>query len=45
MPCQRAENDFEEERPNLSLMSRTEDRMEEAPVDVWLVARFLQDLE
>ena len=45
MPCRRADDDFEEECPHVSLMSRTEDRTEEAPVDVRPVARFLQDLE
>ena len=40
MPCQRAEDNFGEERPHVSLMSRTEDRTEEAPLDVHPVARF-----
>ena len=45
MPCRRAEDDLEEELPPESLMSRTENWTEEAPVDVRPVARFLQDLE
>jgi hypothetical protein len=44
MPCCRAEDDPEEELPPESLMSRTENWTEEAPVDVRPVARFIQDL-
>ena len=45
MPCRRAEDDPEEELHPESLMARTENWTEEAPVDVRPVARFLQDLE
>ena len=45
MPCRRAEDDPKDEQPHVSLMSRTENWAEEAPVDVRPVARFLQDLE
>jgi hypothetical protein len=45
MPCRRAEDDPDGERPHVSLMSRTENWTEEAPVDVRPVARFLNDLD
>ena len=44
MPCRRAEEDPGNERPHVSLMSRTENWTEEAPVHVRPVARFLRDL-
>ena len=45
MPCWQAEDDLNEQQPHVSLMSRTENWTEEAPVDVRPVVRFLQDLE
>ncbi len=34
MPCWRAEDNLNEQQPHVSLMSRTENWTEEAPVDV-----------
>ena len=45
MPCCRDKDGTKEELPPESLMSRTENWMEEAPMDVRPVARFLQDIE